>query len=115
MLLPDHSLASLNDRKLQALQLQHQQLLLQQQQQILATRQQLLLQQHMRAADPSGLDLLRGAPLLDTHLRSKKSSQELALSMQSRLLTEFKNSKNKKMELKVKMCTNPDCVDEDVS
>lgn len=86
----------MNDRKL----LQQQLLIQQQQQQLLAARQQLLLQQQMQTLDSPQLNRLRAMASNNPPLRV---SQDMALSIQSRLLTEFRNSKSKKYELKVSL------------
>lgn len=90
-----------NDKKLRALQMQQQQLLIQQQQQqLMAARQQLLLQQQMHALGSHNLAHPR-------HLAQEPvRSQDIALSIRSPLLEEFRNSKSKKYELKVKKKKN---------
>ncbi|KAI9314764.1 armadillo-type protein [Dichotomocladium elegans] len=88
---------SLNDRKL----LQQQLLIQQQQQQLLAARQQLLLQQQMQNMDSTQLNRLRTmATSNNSSALPLRAPQDVALSIQSRLLTEFRNSKSKKFELK---------------
>ncbi|CAO3685561.1 unnamed protein product [Rhizopus stolonifer] len=76
---------NITDKKLRAIQ-QQQLLIQQQQQQLLAARQQLLLQQQMQLKPRSE--------------RASPSSQDMAMSIRSPLLEEFRNSKNKKCELK---------------
>ncbi|KAG2233647.1 hypothetical protein INT48_008437 [Thamnidium elegans] len=83
-----------NDKKLRALQLQQQQILIrQQQQQLLAARQQLLLQQQ-RFSNPINNRVRQPVP------QPPSSQEDLALSIRSVLLEEFRNSKSKKYELK---------------
>ncbi|KAK4518273.1 tethering complex subunit [Mucor velutinosus] len=102
-----------NDKKLRALQLQQQQILIrQQQQQLLAARQQLLLQQqrygNAHNTGPGGnmnqhhhANHSRGSRQQHQQDHASRSpSQDLALSIRSALLEEFRNSKNKKYELK---------------
>ncbi|KAL9537449.1 hypothetical protein MBANPS3_011765 [Mucor bainieri] len=110
-----------NDKKLRALQLQQQQILIrQQQQQLLAARQQLLLQQQ-RYGNAHNININNNNSSSSSsnnnnnhgqqHARgnrqqqqqdhaSRSPSQDLALSIRSALLEEFRNSKNKKYELK---------------
>ncbi|KAL7331262.1 mRNA binding protein puf3 [Mucor circinelloides] len=105
-----------NDKKLRALQLQQQQILIrQQQQQLLAARQQLLLQQqrygnaqntstgNMNQHHANHARSHRQQQQQQQHQQdhsSRSPSQDLALSIRSALLEEFRNSKNKKYELK---------------
>ncbi|KAI8147431.1 armadillo-type protein [Fennellomyces sp. T-0311] len=100
----DHNVSDQKLRALQQIQQQQQQQLLMQQQQhqhqLLARQQQLLLQQHVaQNLDSPNLSRLRGLQETTT-MRSPRATQDLALSIQSRLLTEFRNSKSKKYELK---------------
>lgn len=98
--LADPALADAADKKLRALQIQQQQLLIQQQQQqLLAARQQLLLQQQMQNLGQHGMGRSRGG---HDPFRAHQTPQEMALSIRSPLLEEFRNSKSKKYELKVK-------------
>lgn len=108
-----------NDKKLRALQLQQQQILIrQQQQQLLAARQQLLLQQQRYGGSNHGnmgnMNQHHGNQSRSRQHQqhqqqhqqqqqdqnSRSPSQDLALSIRSALLEEFRNSKNKKYELK---------------
>lgn len=90
-----------HDRKLRALQ-QHQLLL--QQQQIWAARQ-FLIQQQMETQQ--NLNRLRGLMNANAEMRPQRAAtQDMTLSIQSRLLTEFRNSKNKKYELKASSSNN---------
>ncbi|KAI9492837.1 armadillo-type protein [Zychaea mexicana] len=106
----DHHNHQVDEQQLHALEQlqQHQRrLLIQQQQQqhqkhqqqrlLAARQQQLLLQQHVQSSDSPRL---RGLQENAAAMRSPRATQDLALSIQSRLLTEFRNSKNKKYELK---------------
>jgi hypothetical protein len=92
---PENTIPGVTDKKLRALQYQQQQILIQQQQQqLLAARQQLLLQQQMQNFNQP---LSRGRSAAN----EGKNQQDMAMSIRSPLLEEFRNSKNKKYELSV--------------
>ncbi|KAG1138019.1 hypothetical protein G6F46_011029 [Rhizopus delemar] len=96
---PDNPLPNnATDKKLRALQQQHL-LIQQQQQQILAARQQLLLQQQMQLNNSNVLKARSDKHHHNQH-QQVQSSQDIAMSIRSPLLEEFRNSKNKKYELK---------------
>ncbi|KAG1558805.1 hypothetical protein G6F49_004174 [Rhizopus delemar] len=85
------------DKKLRAIQ-QQQLLIQQQQQQLLAARQQLLLQQQMQLNN----NMIKSRPEKHHHnqLQQAHPPQDITMSIRSPLLEEFRNSKNKKYELK---------------
>lgn len=90
--------------KLRTLQVQHQQLLLQQQHQILAARDQLYRQQGQQEFLPQQPPM---QPSYSAVTRGKNqpvrppNQAEVGSSMRSQLLEEFRNTKNRKCELKV--------------
>ncbi|KAG0176839.1 mRNA binding protein puf3 [Apophysomyces sp. BC1034] len=95
---PENTFSSATDKKLRALQIQQQQLLIQQQQQqLLAARQQLLLQQQMQGYGSPNINRMRGMPQEPSR---PQTPQDIALSIRSQLLEEFRNSKSRKYELK---------------
>ncbi|KAF7721896.1 mRNA binding protein puf3 [Apophysomyces ossiformis] len=95
---PENAFAYSTDKKLRALQIQQQQLLIQQQQQqLLAARQQLLLQQQMQGYSSPSVNRMRGLPQEPSR---PQTPQDIALSIRSQLLEEFRNSKSRKYELK---------------
>ncbi|CAO3683309.1 unnamed protein product [Rhizopus microsporus] len=89
---------SATDKKLRALQ-QQQLLIQQQQQQLLAARQQLLLQQQMHL-NSSNMIKTRNDKHHHNQHQPAPVTHDIAMSIRSPLLEEFRNSKNKKYELK---------------
>ncbi|ORZ09900.1 armadillo-type protein [Absidia repens] len=89
-----------DNRKLRPMQqMQQQQLLIQQQQQqLLAARQQLLMQQQLQQQQQQQQQHQQHGP--GGFGQPSSSSQDMTLSIRSALLEEFRNSKNKKYELK---------------
>ncbi|KAG0192477.1 mRNA binding protein puf3 [Apophysomyces sp. BC1034] len=84
---------NVNDKRIRAFQMQQQQ----QQQQLLTAGQHILFQQQLQGFNSRSPNRTRG--ITPDHIKSQ-TPQDMALNIRSPLLEEFRNSKNRKYELK---------------